>query len=338
MKPGTIVLLVLICCGGRAVARKRRLASPRPSQFEIGRHTFVDNGPPFDFYEIFIVRPSASGTSIDRISLTPPADECFVPTKSEFASATVHESVASLLGSKNPCEIPEKALRQEEMKRRKKGLVFSGADVVMQVQCGTKTRLIRSDILDKDMFDPEAKTPEYTSWTMQLMQKLDRATGPGVMDKPVFPILEERKPVSGKPEANATELQDLSESKFDVLFAGDPDKPSDLFRAAQIPPPVPTVKLQSSVPVKPSGLVLPDYPPLAKMARVEGVVTFKIKVGPNGNATNLTFESGSPILRFAVNKAIASWRFPRADAQQVVEIAIDFKLNCPAHANRRSSQ
>ena len=31
----------------------------------------------------------------------------------------------------------------------------------MCVSCGAKSRLIRSDILDKDLFDPNAKTPEY---------------------------------------------------------------------------------------------------------------------------------------------------------------------------------
>jgi hypothetical protein len=42
----------------------------------------------------------------------------------------------------------KKPLRRE-LKRCKKCLVFSGADVVLQVQCGTETCLIRTDILDK---------------------------------------------------------------------------------------------------------------------------------------------------------------------------------------------
>jgi TonB family protein len=210
------------------------------------------------------------------------------------------------------------------MKRRKKGLVFSGAEVVMQVQCGTETHLIRSDILGRDMFGPAPKTPEYTSWTMQLMQRLDRATGPGVLDKPIFPILEENKPLSGNAKTDVATLRDLSQAKFDVLFAGDPDKPSDLFHASQEPHSVPTARLIKSVPIKPTVFVQPVYPPLAKMARIEGLVAFRIKIGQDGEPTDLTFVSGHPLLRSAVNNAVASWRFPKTYAEQNVEITLDF--------------
>ena len=337
MRSGTLILLVLASCCGTARAQKHRVTPQRPSQFEIGRRTFFDFGPPFDFYEIFIVRPSARGTTAERITLTPPADECFVPAKLEFASGSISESVATLFGSTNPCEIPEKDLRRE-LERRKKGLVFSGADVVMQVQCGGTSRLIRSDILDRDMFDPAPKTPEYTSWTMQLMEKLDRATGPGVWDKPIFPIPEENKPVSGKAKADPATLQELSQGKFDVLFAGDPDKPSGLFRASQKPAPIPTALLMKSVPVSPTVFVQPVYPPLAKIARIEGLVTFTIKVGPKGHATDLTFKNGNPVLRFAVKKATSGWRFPTDDSNREVEMTVDFKLNCPVHAVGQSDR
>src|SRR5271170_2518782 len=142
--------------------------SAPPDQFEIGRHTFFDFGPPSDYYELFVVHPTVNGTSIERITLTPPVDSCTRQAKLEVASASINESIAALLGSTNPCAIPEKELRRE-LKRCKKCLTFSGADVALQVQCGTQARIIRSDILDKDMFDPAPNTPEHTSWTMQLL-------------------------------------------------------------------------------------------------------------------------------------------------------------------------
>lgn len=37
----------------------------------IGIYTFFDFGPPFDFYEIMIVRPAENGVSIERMTLTP---------------------------------------------------------------------------------------------------------------------------------------------------------------------------------------------------------------------------------------------------------------------------
>jgi hypothetical protein len=178
-------------------------ALPIPNQFAIARHTFVDFGPPLDFYELFIAHRVESGTSIERISVTPSADVCFAPAKTEVASATVNETPTQLLGSTNPCTIPEKELRRE-LKRCKNCLVFSGAHVVMQVQCGTHTRLIRSDILDKDMFDKARNTPEHTSWTMKLLQRLDSAVGLSVFEKQrIFTMPETDTPFTSRSDSAA---------------------------------------------------------------------------------------------------------------------------------------
>jgi hypothetical protein len=271
-----------------AFPKERRLALAPLNQFEIGRRTFFDFGPPFDFYELFVVRPAANGASIERITLTPAGDKCvaLAPAKLETVSASISEPIAVLLGSTNPCTIPEKELRRE-LKRRRHGLVFSGADVVMRIECGAQTRLIRSDILDRDMFDPTAKTPEYTSWTMRLLARLDQAVGPGVMDRPTFPILE-TEGLPAKPYGSVA-LQDLSAGKYDTLFQGAPDKPSDLYRAAQNRPPPPSVRLVSSKPVAPEVFGQPDYPPLARMAHVEGAVSFEITIDTNGHPSSLVF-------------------------------------------------
>src|SRR5208337_202153 len=270
MRCGKFIGALLILCGP-ALPAERPPATARPDHFEIGRHTFIDIGPPFDFYELFIVWATENGTSIERFTLTPPGAACMTPAKLETASATVSESVAALLGSTNPCAIPEKAL-QRELKRRREGLVFSGADVFMRVPCGTQTRLIRADILDRDMFDAAPNTPENTSWTMRLLGRLDQAIGgPGVLDKPIFSIpgAEELPAKDLDPET----LRHLSAGDYDALFQGAPDKPSDLYRAAQIHPPPPTVRLLRVVPTPPEVSALPEYPPLARLAHIEGVVS-----------------------------------------------------------------
>lgn len=324
MRCSVIIYAVLVLCSS-ALPQDLRLASTLPNQFEIGRHTFIDIGPPFDFYELFIVRSTANGASVERITLTPAGDECISPAKLQIASASISDSVAAMLGSTNPCTIPEKALRRE-LKRRKKSLVFSGAEVVMQVQCGTQTRLIRSKILDRDMFDAAPNTPEHTSWTMRLLGTLDRAVGPGAMDQPIFPILG-KEDVSAK-ESSSVALRDINAGKYDALFQGAPDKPSELYRAAQNHPPPPSVRLLSSVPIQPEAFVLPEYPPLARMVGVEGVVSFKVEIDAKGAANNLTFESGHALLREAVKKAVSGWRFPKDACNQQIQLTIEFALNC----------
>jgi len=324
MRISAIICAALFLCWS-ARSQDRTSKPAQPDQFEIGRHTFFDFGPPFDFYEIFLVRPSTDGSSVERITLTPAGNECVSPATIDAASASIPESVAALLSATNPCAIPEKVLRRE-LKRCKKCSVFSGANVVMQVQCGAETRLIRTDILDKDWFDASPHTPEHTSWTMQLLAHLDQAAGPGVMDKPAFPFSG-----NGEPEVSldSPTLKKVGAGEYDALFKGAPNKPSDLYRAAQNPPPPPTVRLINSSVSLPTGTIVPPvYPPLTRITHVEGRVSFKIEIDSNGRATNLIFDSGHPLLRPSVEHAVGSWRFPKEFSDQQVQLTIEFALNC----------
>ncbi|MGH9530340.1 MAG: energy transducer TonB [Terriglobales bacterium] len=219
------------------------------------------------------------------------------------------------------------------MKRCKKCLVFSGANIAIQVQCGSQTRIIRSDILDKDMFDPAPNTPEHTSWTMALLARLDAALGPGVMDKPVFPTGKSADAPAANSEAEI--LSEIGVGKFDELFRGAPDKPSDLYRASHSYPASPTVRLLSSTPFQPVAYVQPEYPPLAKFAHVSGSVIFDLVVDSNGKASNFAVESGQPLLRGAVEKSVANWKFPNEAAGQKIHATIEFATNCSPNPSKR---
>ncbi len=189
----TVICAIAILVG--IIPLHERPPSPiQPDAFVIGVQTFFDFGPPFNYYEIFVVHPNGNGSSLDRITLTPPGDACLVPTKIEVVSTSVAESPAALLGEVNPCAVPEKDLRRE-LKRCKKCLVFSGANTAMQVQCQDQTRILRSDILDKDMFAVNPDTPKHTSWTMHLLTRLDRELGPGLWTSPRFLCPTSQKPL-----------------------------------------------------------------------------------------------------------------------------------------------
>jgi hypothetical protein len=253
------ILLAILCLACPALAQERGSTTEKPAQFVFGIHTFFDFGPPFDFYEILIVHSAENGASIERMTLTPAGDVCFSPAKYETATGSLTDTVPELLGKTDPCKIPEKELLRER-KRCKKCMVFSGSKVAMQVQCGNQTRIIRSDILDRDMFDPAAQTPEHTSWTMQLLENLNKSLGPGVMDKPMFEITKAEEVLDKSSDPKILKL--LETGKYDELFQGAPDKPSDLYRAAQKRQPAPTVKLLNSLPIAPESFPLPEYPPL----------------------------------------------------------------------------
>jgi TonB family protein len=197
----------------------------------------------------------------------------------------------------------------------------------MHLQCGGKERIIRADVLDRDMFDQTTATPENTSWTMRLLARLDKTFPTGVLDRPMFPGLVEPAETTAP---NADAARALASGEYDRLFDGAPDRPSDLYRASQTRPPTPDVRLLSSVPFPPENFVRPGYPPIARLARVEGAVVVTLKIDGNGSVTGIQFESGHPMLRGTVENAVKQWKFPKEADDQPIKATIDFKTNCPS--------
>jgi TonB family protein len=322
----SVVWLFALLCGCTTFAKDGRAVPSLPDRFLVARHTFIDVGPPNDFYEIISVRGTANGTTVERVTLTPAGDACMQPATVEMAASSIPDPVSVVLEGGNPCAIPDKALRKE-LKRRKRELVFSGAEISMHVQCGGKERIIRADVLDRDMFDPNAATPENTSWTMRLLTRLDKPFPSGVWDRPITAGLTEP---AGATVPNGDVARALASGEYDRLFAGAPDRPSDLYRASQIRPRAPDVLLRSSVPFQPEKFVRPEYPPIARLARIEGAVVVTFQVDGNGGVADIQFESGHPMLRATVKNAVSEWKFPKEAADQQIKATIDFKTNCPS--------
>ncbi len=320
----TIVAVVILCSAG--THRVRQPPSAPPDHFVIGRHTFFDFGPPNHYYELFFVDRNTAGYSVERITMTPAVDACWRPATIEIAAGSIAASPETVFGNVNPCTIPEKELLKEQ-KRCKKCLVFSFANVAVQVQCGAQTRIVRSDILDRDMFDAHANTPEHTSWTMRLLAQLERALGPGVMDKPMFSMPDEDRTRS--PDQALPALQKITAGEFDSLFHGAPDTPSSLYRAAQIRPAVPSVRLTSSTPAQPIVFAMPPYSPIGRVAHVEGSVSFTVKVDAKGAVVYVSFVSGPPLLRQSVETSVYGWKFPEGDFGREFQATLEFALNCP---------
>jgi TonB family protein len=320
------ILVVALLCGCTGFAEDGPSLPPGPDRFLIARHTFIDVGPPNDFYEIISVHGASTGTTVEKVTLTPAGDACVQPPTVEMAASAISDPVSVVLEGRNPCAIPDKALRKE-LKRRKQGLVFSGAEISMHVQCGGKERIIRADVLDRDTFDPNTATPENTSWTMRLLTRLDRAFPNGVLDRPMFGGLTEP---AGDTVLHGNTARALASGEYDRLFVGAPDRPSDLYRASQTQPPAPEVRLRSSEPFQPENFVRPGYPPLARLARIEGAVVVTFQVDANGGVTDTEFESGHPMFRATVEKAVSEWKFQKEAADHRIKATIDFRTNCPS--------
>lgn len=322
---GRILIFAFCLLAIPALGRRSRPIPEPITNFDVGELTFFDFGPPFDYYQIYAVRTTPEGSLIERVILTPAGSSCMQPAKLETASASLSGSVAELLAGGNPCAIPEKEVTHE-LKRCKKCLVFSGASIRMRVRCASQDRIILSKILDRDIYDSASNTPRNTSWTLRLMNRMDQALGSNVSDKPVFPSTGETLKISN----SSPLLTDVSLGKYDSLFPGSKWKPSDLYRASQIAIASPDIKVATNIHLEKA--TPPEYPPLARLAHIEGKVILKLKVSEDGSSSNVTIVSGHEMLRAAAEKAASSWKFSRNLANQEVNATIEFIANCPANA------
>jgi Gram-negative bacterial TonB protein C-terminal len=317
----SFVLVINCTC----IAQRHKNQEPIPAEIVIGRDSFIDVGPPFNYYDLTFLRSDGEKTDVERISLTPPADACYPHAEIAIAHVSLNESLSSVLQGTNPCTIPEKALRAE-LKRRNSGLVFSGMNVSIQVECASGVRVMRADILDRDIFDPHPNTPQYTAWSRTLFDKLDSATGDHPWDKLIFPVSEATS--ATPPISQSINLQAIADGKFDGIFGSSPDRLSALYHMAQNVPRQPFIELTTSEPIRPTEYVDPVYPPIAKAARVHGTVEFHLTIGSDSVAKDITIDSGPKMLWQAVSDAIAKWKFPTDNSGQIVHGSVRFGLNC----------
>jgi len=297
-----------------------------PDSLVIARHSFIDVGPPFDFYEVIRVGSDGSGLAVERALVTPLGPTCGPVASVEVSSGALHQSMSDLLGGENPCAIPEKELHRE-LKRCKHCMpAFSGMDVTMQVSCGEKPRQLRMDILDRDLFDPAPHTPEHTSWTMGVLSRLDKVLGPGVWDRPMFSVGDTE--TRSRPDSEL--VQEIRDGKYDALFGKGELVSQIALDAAKLPPPPPSIEIESVTPIAPISPKLPVYPPIAKAARVEGLVNVTFEISAEGKPQNIVVVDGPRMLQQSVIDGLSGWSFSQSAWGSSGRAAIRFRRNCTA--------
>jgi hypothetical protein len=334
MRASHSILLALLFFPGAAASGQESTKSIEGPGFVVGVNTYFDFGPPFNYYDIFVVTPTPQGSKVGKFTLTPLVHKCYAPEKTEYVEKTTKLSVKELLAGEDPCEISENDLKREQ-KRKKKGLNFSGAQISLQLSCGGETRTIQASVIERDWFLAHPGTPKNTGWTMELLDKLGSLTGPGVGDKPAFPTMETGPvvPLSADP----TLLENLRAGKYDGLFPGAQEKASEIYRGSLVPLPQPTVALVSSTPVEPVHFTLPVYPHLPWIVAHEGETSVALLLDPEGNVSSLVMFMGMPLFEGAVRDAVKDWKFPPAPPTteilpplREVAVSFSFQLNCKA--------
>jgi TonB family protein len=74
--------------------------------------------------------------------------------------------------------------------------------------------------------------------------------------------------------------------------------------------------------------VPPNYPPLARQARIQGTVVLRAIIGKDGAIANLTLVSGHPMLAPAAIAAVKQWKYkPYLLNGETVEVETEVKVN-----------
>jgi outer membrane biosynthesis protein TonB len=146
------------------------------------------------------------------------------------------------------------------------------------------------------------------------------------MDKPIFPV------ETAEPEEPARDnmTEQILSGTFDPLFGPQVKVSAIAQGAAKGPHPPPTIQIESVSPIAPITAELPKYPPIAKLARVEGLVEATFDVGEDGVIRNISFVSEQKLrmLELAVSESLAKWKFPQTAWGKTEKASIRFQLNC----------
>jgi TonB family protein len=71
----------------------------------------------------------------------------------------------------------------------------------------------------------------------------------------------------------------------------------------------------------------PVYPPLAKMARIQGNVALDVTVEPDGNVSDVKFKSGHPLLVRAALDAVRQWKYAASpQLPATISVTVQFRL------------
>jgi protein TonB len=320
-----VVSVVALSVSGLTFAQvqKSRAAELFPDQIIIGSNSFIDIGPPFDYYTVYVLKAQAEGTTVERLSVSPHGDACLQPATVEVATRQTNQSLSDLLEGKNPCSIPEKALHRE-IKRCKHCAVFSGANVAMQIQCGPVSRILKAEILDRDIFASYPNTPQYTAGTYKLLNALDHLFGSSALDKPIFPV-DDPAPSSKVQDAA---ISDLAAGKFDMLFPAGGQTVSAIYAEAQMPHRPPAVSVAEVAPITASEAKPPAYPPIARVAHLQGTVHLNITIGGDGKDNQVSQIDGQLMLATAAATAAKAWKFDPKFAGQTTQGTVEYNLNC----------
>jgi protein TonB len=166
---------------------------------------------------------------------------------------------------------------------------------------------------------------------VKVIKQLDtsRLVAPKSVPKEVKMIVEEVDPLAVNANAGGV-LGGVQGGVLSGIIGGLPAAPPP-------PPPPPKPKAAPTAPIRVGGNVQqanlisqpkPQYPPLAKAARVQGTVKFQATISKDGSIQDLQLLGGPPLLVQAAQQAVLQWKYrPTLLNGEPVEVITTIDVN-----------
>lgn len=344
------VSLFLLCAGLLEGAflqceGKQPRATNQLQHLYIVSQVFSDASPHWFDY-ILDIKPYGGDVVVRYIRIAPENPYCdgFVTVKA-IETRLANTSVSKLAGRFGLCSIREADVDQAIADAAPKGLasIFDTARFGIVAQCGKSERVFHLPYPETvEMTTLKAKTPAVAA-LYDMEWKLHRR------------VFGKRRIFHGIAPTEDLELQRLGASLLPELRTGLYDRgmadrkdaercpdtfscnlglTADLLEGYWGPdrkPHEPTTTLLNSQKYLLTKYIPPEYPPLAKMARIEGKVEIQIRVdSATGAVKQAQAVSGHKLLQKAAEQAVAGWKFQPSDAgfAQPISAVLDFSLGC----------
>jgi TonB family protein len=300
------------------------------SEFYVVSVGFSDALPGWH-HSILEVKPDGHDMVVRYIRVDPGTANCGAAaviraTATRLPNTSLHDVTHGV----NLCAMDQPFLNRtfEAFPQTQRMGVFADDRFTIVAKCGTDSRVIRLPYYWKvDMARLKRERPDIALlWTLEKAVGT-RAFGP-------FPSIDvvPREMAARFPPAGEAILSELKSGKFDsglapLSFKEDVAALRTKWDVAEF-----SVKLANADRVRFERYVNPQYPPLAKQARISGTVELEITSNPtSGETEQVTAVSGHPLLVPAAKEAAQQWRFPPgADtALHATRVTLEFVFNCP---------
>jgi TonB family protein len=311
-----------------------------PSQFYIVSVFFSDYGPAF-YYRVMDITPDGMDSIVKYSRI---ADvNLYCPRRIvQIAEARVkNTSPGELVKANNPCAIKPRELSAGLRRYRRFGGRFETVSYGIVAQCGASLRQLALPSIEQLDWDRLKREKPHVAKLWDLASDV------------VTPVFGADSIFHDRTDSDELALQTAGEKLVPDLISGRYDagladaiqgneetwrSPSfrSLLETYRGPLRSPSeaggygVRLEHSEVFPFSNFVTPIYPPLSKMARIQGKVELKLKLDPVSGEVLDAAASGHPLLTPSAIVAARHWRFkPNAISSETVSLTLDYALHCP---------